>query len=303
MLIGLLWLTAWMALGQEFRASVSVNSQKLMSTTQSFETTDTKIFDVMQQSLENFVNVRKWSNLELESQELIDCSIAIILTRRTSMSDFEAQITVQLRRPVYNATYTTGLFNYIESSDFQFSFNENQPLDFEPNTFQSNLTSVVAYYLYLFLGMYFDSFAPYGGEPFYEVATEIAQTAAASNYKGWSASDNRKARYWFVENNTNAATRVVRQANYTYHRLGLDLMTRNQQQARSNIIQALEMLQEVHNARPNTPAVTQFVDVKAEELFSIFTPAPEEEKRKVLAVVKQLTPTNTAKFKDWNLKP
>ena len=152
---------------QEFRCGVSVNYQKLQSTTQQYETGDNKIFETMKRSIEEFVNNRHWTNLEMENQERIDCSINIILTQRTSATDFTGQISIQLRRPIYNSNYTSGLFNYLEgNNDLVFSFNESQPLEFDPNTFYDNLSSTLAYYCYIMLGIYFDSYGPNGGEPF-----------------------------------------------------------------------------------------------------------------------------------------
>lgn len=125
---------------QEFRCAVSVNYQKLLNTTQQYASDDQKLFDNMKQAIEDFLNSRKWTNLQLEQNELIDCSISIILSERTSATDFKGQISVQLRRPVYNSTYTTGLFNYIENNDFQFSYTEGQPIEFDLNTFYGNLS-------------------------------------------------------------------------------------------------------------------------------------------------------------------
>ena len=103
---------------QEFRCAVSVNYQKLQSTTQSYESTDKRVFDNMKQALEDFINSRRWTNLEFEQHEKIDCSFSLILSERTSPTDFKGQISIQMRRPVFNSSYTTGLFNYIESADF-----------------------------------------------------------------------------------------------------------------------------------------------------------------------------------------
>ena len=124
---------------QEFRCSVQVNYQKLMSTTQQFESTDKRIFESMKQALEDFINQRRWTTLEMQQQERIDCTFSLILNERTSLTDFKGQISVQMRRPVYNSSYTTGLFNYIETPDFMFVYNESQPLDYDPNTFYGNL--------------------------------------------------------------------------------------------------------------------------------------------------------------------
>ncbi len=290
---------------QEFNCAVSVNYQKLLNTTQGYESSDKAVFDNMKQALEDFINNRRWTNLEIEQVEKIDCSFSIILTERSSATDFKGQISIQMRRPVYNSTYTTGLFNYIESaSEFPFTYNESQPLDYDMNTYYSNLSSAVSYYLYIMLGMYFDSFAPNGGEQFYEVARTICQTAEsnASSNKGWTSTGSQKARYWFAENHTNSAYAGLHTVYYQYHRMGLDMMTKDQPQARQNIISALQELQQVQKSRSGLLSVQQFVDVKISELVSIFTPAPPEEQKQVYDIIKAVSPINVTKLKDFNQK-
>ena len=288
---------------QEFRCSVNINYQKLQSTTQQYESGDIKIFETMKRAVEDFVNSRQWTRLELEQNERLDCSINIILSQRTTATDFSGQISIQLRRPVYNSNYTSGLFNYIEgNNDFAFSFNESQPLEFDPNTFYDNLSSTLGFYCYIMLGMYFDSFGPNGGEAFFEMARTIAQTASSSSYKGWKASDSQKSRYWFMENHTNSAYEALHSVYYYYYRLGLDMMTKDQPTARQNIIEALKYLQQVHKKRANLLAVTQFIDVNIAEIVSIFTPAPADEQKAIYMIIKEVSPINIVKLKDWNVK-
>lgn len=287
--------------GQEFRCSVQINSQKLMTTTQAYETTDKKIFDNMKQAIEDFINGRQWSQFQFEQQEKIDCSLSLILQQRNSATDFVAQLTVQMRRPVYNSTYTTGLFNYMEQPTFSFSYNESQPLDFDLNNFSSILTSTLAYYCYVMLGVYFDSFAPNGGQAYYEMAQTVAQTVDATKFSGWDSKSARN-RYWFMENHTNSAYADLREAYYTYHRLGLDMMTKDQPKARQAIIQSLQSLQKAHKRNTNMLALQQFVDVKIQELVSIFTPAPAEEQKTVYTLIKDISPINIVKLKGFNTK-
>ena len=287
---------------QEFRCAVSVNYQKLLTTTQGYASDDKKVFDNMKQAIEDFVNSRKLTNLEVQSNEMIECGISIILSERTSATDFKGQLSIQLKRPVYNSNYTTGLFNYIENNDFMFSYTEGQPLDFDINTFYSNLSSALGYYMYIMLGLYFDSFGEMGGTPFYEVAQTICQTASNSGYKGWRSSESQKARYWFMENHTNSAYANLRLAYYYYNRLGLDMMTKDQQQARQNIIQALKYIQHVHKVRTNLLSVQAFFDAKISEIVSIFTPAPPEEQKEVYLVIKEVSPSNVVKLQGFNTK-
>ena len=287
---------------QEFRCSVTVNSQKLMTTTQAYESAgDKKVFESMKKDLEDFINGRHWTNFEFQQQEQIECSFSLILSQRTSATDFMGQLSVQLKRPVYNSTYSTGLFNFIVQNNFSFSYNESQPLDFDLNNFSSVLASTVAYYCYVMLGVYFDSFAPNGGEVYYQMANQVVQAVDASKYSGWDSKGARN-RYWFMENNTNSAYAGLHDAYYNYHRLGLDMMTKDQPKARQAIIQALNDLQQVNKARSSLLSVQQFIDVKIQEIVSIFTPAPAEEQKQVYDIVKEVSPINAMKLKDFNTK-
>lgn len=288
---------------QEFRCSVQVNYQKLLTTTQAYESaSDKKVFDVMKQAIEDFVNGRRWSNIDFGQQEQLDCGISLILNTRTSATDFAGQLQIQLRRTVFNSTYTSGLFNYMESGNFNFTFNESQPLEFDLGNFYSNLSSTLGYYCYLMLGIYFDSYAPSGGDPFYQMAQQVQQAAEGSGYVGWKSSEGAKSRYWFMENHTNSAYMGLHQAYYDYHRMGLDMMTKDQPKARQSIINALRDLQSVHKTRPNLLSVQQFVDVKIQELKSIFTPAPQEEQQQVYDLIKEISPINAVKIKEFNTK-
>lgn len=290
------------AQGQEFRCAVSINYQKLMTTTQPYESGgDKKVFDNMKQALEDFINGTKWTNLELEQQEKIECTFSIILSQRTSATDFVGQISIQMKRPVYNSNYTSGLFNYMEQPNFQFSYNESQPLEFDITNFTSILASTVSYYCYVMLGIYFDSFAPYGGQPFFESAQQVAQAVDMAKYSGWDSKGGRN-RYWFMENHINSAYAPLRDAYYSYHRLGLDMMTKDQPKARQAIIEALQSLQQAHKRNTSMLSLQQFVDVKIQEIVSIFTPAPDQEKKQVYELIKDISPINVVKIKGFNVK-
>ena len=287
---------------QEFRCSVQVNYQKLLTTTQSYSSDgDKKVFDNMKQAIEDFVNGRRWTGLDFEQVEQIDCSISLVLNTRTSATDFTGQLQIQMRRPVYNSTYTTGLFNYMENGNFSFNYNENQPLDFDISNFYGILQSTLGYYCYIMLGIYFDSYSMNGGEPFFNMAQQVAQAVDASSYSGWDTKNSR-GRYWFAENHLNSAYAQLHEAYYNYPRMGLDYMTKDQTQARQNILAALHSIQQVNKRRSGLLSVQQFMDVKIQELVSIFGPAPEEEQKEVYAIVKEVSPLNAAKLTGFATK-
>lgn len=228
---------------QEFLCSVSVNSSRI-------EGTDKRVFESLQTSLNEFINNRVWTNYQFQGEERIECSMMITIESRISTDEFKSKMNLALRRPIFNTTYNSVLFNYIDEN-IQFRYIENQSLDFTENTYTSNLTSVVAYYLYMFLGMDFDSFSLNGGNPFYERAQSIANAAQSSPYGGWKAYESTKNRYWMVENLLNPSYRSIRQFIYEYHRLGMDVLTDNTTEGRAKITQNLKLLKTVYDERPN----------------------------------------------------
>lgn len=290
-------------MAQEFRCSVQVNYQKLLTTQQAYGSeNDKKVFESMKQAIEDFVNGRRWTGLQFEPQEKIDMSLSLILNTRSSATEFGGQVQLQLRRPVFGSTYTTGLFNYMEPGEFKFVYNESQSLDFDPNNYYSNLTSMIGFYCYIFLGMYFDSFSPNGGEPFYQLAQQVQQSAEGSGAIGWTSSADYKSRYWFMENHINSAYETLHSAYYKYHRLGLDMMTRDQAKARKAIIEALDDVKTAAARKPNVLSGSQFAETKVQELMAIFGPAPVEEKQQVFDLMKAISPINAIKMKEFNTK-
>lgn len=302
LLIVLIMMTFCSVQGQEFRCAVSVNYQKLLTTTQPYESAnDKKVFESMKSALEDFINGRRWTNMELKDEEKIECTFALILSQRNSATDFAGQIQVQLKRPVYNSVYTTGLFNYMEGGNFAFNYNETLPLEFDLTNFYNILASTAAYYCFVMLGMYMDSFSLGGGEMYYQLAQQVVQMIDVAVYSGWDSKSGRN-RYWFMENHMNGAYSGLHEAYYKYHRLGLDMMTKDQPKARQAIIDALRCLQRVHKANANVLALQQFVDVKIQEIVSIFTPAPVEEQKEVYNLIKDISPINVVKLKGFNTK-
>ena len=90
----------------------------------------------MQTDLNDFINNRKWTNFNYKTEEKIEGSISILVKDRPSQEDFKADyISIQLRRPVYNSSYTTTMLNSQET-DYFFKYVEGAPLEFEENTYK-----------------------------------------------------------------------------------------------------------------------------------------------------------------------
>ncbi|MEI6173415.1 MAG: DUF4835 family protein [Bacteroidota bacterium] len=275
---------------QELNCVVNVATPKV-------EGTDKRVFESMQSAIYEFVNNRKWTNYNVGPEERIECTFLLTINDRLSSDEFRGTLNVVVRRPVLNSAYNSVLFNYIDKG-IQFKYVEYQPLDYSDGTFSSNLTSILAYYSYVILGFYFDSFSPSGGTPYFEKAQEVVNAAQNAPETGWKAFESDKNRYWLVNNYLTAANSGLRDFAYRYHRQGLDLMYDKVDQGRGSIASCIEILQSIYNAKPNLFALQLTTDAKRDEIINIFSDqrvAPLE-KTSVVNILKEIDPANSSKY-------
>ncbi|MFA6951067.1 MAG: DUF4835 family protein [Lentimicrobiaceae bacterium] len=273
---------------QEFNVVVQVTSPQV-------EGTEKKIFETLQQELFDFVNNRQWSNYSFKPEERIEGTILITISERVSSDKFKARMNVALRRPVYNASYNTALLNYIDK-DFEFTYVELQPLEYNDNTYTSSLTSTIAYYLYLFLGLDGDSFSRMGGSPYYEKAQNIVNLGQNASEKGWKSYESQKNRYWLMENLTNPTYSSVREAMYKYHRLGLDVMAEDVETGRSAVNESLELLRKANRERPGLFILQLFLEAKRDEIINIYSGASPMDKTNAVNILKEIDPSNSSRY-------
>ncbi len=273
---------------QEFNVVVQVTSPQV-------EGTEKKVFETLQQELNDFVNNRKWTNFSYKPEERIEGTLLITVSQRVSSDQFVARINLALRRPVFNASYNTTLLNYIDR-DFEFTYVEFQPLEYNDNVFTSNLTSTIAYYLYMFLGIDGDTFARNGGSIYYERAQNIVNLAQNAREKGWKAFESQKNRYWMVENLVNPSYASIREALYKYHRTGLDVMSDDVERGRASINESLELLRKANRERPGLFILQLFLEAKRDELVNIYSGASPMDKTNAVNILKEIDPSNAARY-------
>ena len=278
----------FIAQAQELRCAISVTAPSIAGS-------DRTVYDVMQRALYEFMNAKQWTNYKFGMNEKIDINILITIQNRVSTDEFTGNMQIQARRPVYKTSYNSTIFNHIDN-DIDFKYVEQQPIEFIENTNTSNLTSLLAYYAYIVIGLDFDSFSKNGGSPFFEKAQTIVINSQNAAEKGWKAFESQRNRYWLVENLLNSQYSLIREANYTYHRLGLDLMYDNVENGRSAITNALEDLQKVHRQKPGSFLMQAFFAAKADEFVNIYSEAPPMEKPRVVNILREIDPTNTNKY-------
>lgn len=272
---------------QELNCNLRINSDQVQGTNKS-------IFTTLEKSASEFVNNRKWSDFSYNEVERIECNMSIVVSK-VEDDKFTAEIQVQSRRPIYNSSYNTTLFNFRDNS-LVFTYKEFEVLEFNDNTLTSNLTAVLAYYAYLILGYDMDSYSRLGGTPFFQAAERVVNTAQSMDFPGWRAFESSRNRYALVNNLTDEAFKKFRNYYYEYHRLGLDEMTVNMVNARAKIIGGLPILRETNRSRPSAIAITTFLDAKIDEMISIFKRADEQDKKNAIEILTDINPTQSEKF-------
>lgn len=251
---------------QEFNCTVIVNSDLI-------DQTNKQIFNSLERSLNDYVNKNKWTNRNYAVHERIDCSMLITVSSYES-DRFTATLQVQSGRPVYNTSYQTPVFNY-QDRQFSFEYLEFQPLFYNPNTFNSNLISVITYYIYIILGTDADTFKLNGGTDYYKQARTIVNLAQGSGYAGWQQTDGNRTRWELIDNLSSNTFREYRIAMYNYHRLGIDRMERNAVAGKTTIIGSIELLARLVSRRPNALLLQTFFDAKNNEIKDIFSGGPK----------------------------
>ena len=281
---------------QELKCTISINSEQVQGSNKA-------VFTTLQQSMEEFVNTQRWTNMTFQEKERIECSMMIVV-KSVQDNMFVCEFTCQSRRPVFGTTYTTPTLN-IKDANFTFTYQEYDRMEFQPNTFTSNLTALVAYYCYLIIGHDMDSFAKLGGTPYFQVCEDIvtsAQSASLDNAEmvGWKAFESNRNRYALTNNLMDEAFKKYRAYYYDYHRHGLDEMVNNVANGRARIAKDIKVLKEAYNARPATYLVGTFLDAKSDELVNIFKSGTADEKKMVYELLMDIDPTRQDTYENIN---
>lgn len=278
------------AYSQELNCKVSVFSQQI-------QTSNKHIFESMQKDLYEFMNNRKWTEHVYSYDEKIECTILINLTEQISTDQFKGTMQVQSIRPAYNSNYNSVMLN-LKDNDIQFNYQEFQSLEFNENTFNSNLISLLAYYAYVIIGFDYDSYSLMGGTPYFQKAEKIVQNAQNAQEKGWKSFESQKNRYWLIENLLNSKYAPIREFNYKYHRLGLDIMAEKQAEGRAQIAEALQLVQKVYRDKPSPFMMLLQIlfDAKSDEFVQVFSESFPDEKARVVNILKEVDPTNSNKY-------
>ncbi len=283
-LVFLLLIFSFTVQAQELNCTVSINAEQ---TGQS----NLQVFRTLQTEITEFMNKTSWIDLNIKQQEKIDCSLVIIVSNINS-DFFTASIQVQSSRPVYNSSYNTPILNF-NDRQFNFQYTEFQPLNYNANTFDSNLISVLAFYAYTIIGLDAASYELGAGEPFFNEAKQIVNTAQQQVSEGWSAQSGTQSRYRLNQDLLSPNFREFFDALYAYHRNGLDYMAENNREAKQSIAVSLSLFDQLYRNRPNNFLTRVFFDSKAEEIASIFSGGPQVNISNLVAMLNKVAPTKS----------
>ncbi|WP_324719462.1 DUF4835 family protein [Salinimicrobium sp. HB62] len=272
---------------QELNCQVVVNSEQTGQANNS-------VFKTLQNSLTEFVNQTRWTNREFLPQERINCSIFININSFDGNS-FGGTIQIQSSRPVFGSTMVTPVLNF-NDEQFAFEYTEYQPLEFSPNQFNSNLVSVISFYVYTILGLDADTFSEQGGTSYYQTANQIVGTAQQSSYSGWKGTDGNRSRYQLNADLLSNTYSGYRNALYTYHRQGLDVMHMSPEEGKEAIAASIIDLQRMNSRRPNSLLLRTFFDAKADEVEQVFSGGPSVNIREVVDALNTMAPNYNEKW-------
>src|SRR5688572_3396930 len=282
-------LLSFCSFAQELNSIVTINVGPKI------QTTDRAVFRDMKNALQQFLNTRKWTNDAFQPHEKINCSLLININEMPSIGIFSASVQVQSARPIYNSNYTSLLLNFADR-DWEFEYIESQPLEYNDNTYTNNLTSMLAFYAYLIVGMDYDSFSELGGTPYFQKALTVVNNAQSSNRPGWQALGGNRNRYSLIENLINPQMGDVRRSLYSYHRLGLDTFEKTPDQSREIILRGLKDVKKARDINPNAILVITFFDAKSKELADMFSDGVLPVRKEAYDLIVSMDPSNRSTY-------
>jgi len=285
------------AKAQEINAKVTVVASQIGTTV------DKKVFQTLQTALVSFLNKRKWTNDVFETNEKIECSFLLNLQSLVEPNVYKGSLTIQAGRPVYNSTYLSPLVNFIDN-EITFRYVEFQPIEFNENRVSgseplaANLSALFAYYINIILGLDYDSYAPRGGDPYFQKANTIVNAAPEGrSIAGWKPFDGQRNRYWLAENLQNSRYALVHDAIYTYYRQGMDKLIENENVAREQMLNGLNMLNTLNTETPNLMVMPFFFQGKSDEITKIYKKASPQEKARIIDLCSRLDVSNASKYR------
>lgn len=278
---------------EELNAIVTVNADKVQSSNK-------QVYRTLQESLTEFINQTKWTNKKFLPQERINCAFTIIVSSQDN-NNFSASLQVQATRPVFNSSYETPILN-INDTNFNFKYNEFDPLIYNPNSFDNNLVSTIVFYIYTVLGIDADTFALKGGEQYLKQAQNVALKAQQSRNSGWENEVGKQNRYTLIDNLLSSKFSAIRSIYYNYHRKGLDLIEDDEKAGKITVLNNILQLEKLYNITVGNYLIRVFLDAKSDEIIKIFSDGKSTGKELQLKeVLQKIASTQNSRWKKIKL--
>ena len=249
---------------QELQMKVTINHSQIQGS-------NNTVFDNLQQTLEQFVNERQWTDLQFQRNERIQCTMNITVNKyKRDENKFECSAIIQANRPVFNSTYTSTLYNN-KDNDFHFEFAEFDQLNYNDETVDNQLTALIAYYAYLIIGLNLDTFSPMGGSDILQRCMYLVNNAQSLGFPGWKSFEDSRNRFALINDYLDESMKPFRQMQYDFYRKGLDEMANNVERGRTEISTTLtENLKKAHSDKPLSLLPQIWLDYKKDELAGIY---------------------------------
>ena len=263
--------------GQELNCKVSINADQV-------QTSDRAVFKDMERAIAQFMNSRKWTSDTYKNHERINCSIFLNISKMPNIGNFSASAQITAGRPVYNSNYESVLLNFGDR-EWEFEYLESLPLEYNDNNYITNLTSMLAFYAYIIIGMDYDSYSEMGGTVYFQKALMVVNNAQPSNRSGWAALSGNRNRYNLIENINNPQMQELRRNSYKYHRLALDTFEKDPDRSRVIVLDVLKNVKKAWSLNPTAIQVITFFDSKSSELVNIFNKGQLQTRREAYDIL------------------
>lgn len=277
-----LWGLSLAGSAQEFNCQVSVIAPQVA-------TAQPRVFQSLELAIKEFYQNRRFTNLNFAQNERIDLNILLTISNQPAPDRFEGTLQIIYVRPVFGTDYNSPVLDLVDNN-IQFNFLENTQIEFAPERFLNNLSSLLGFYAYFILGVDADTYAPLGGTDFYNLAQQVVNNAQSTAETGWKAFEDQNNRYWLLDNQLQAVFRPFREMLYNYHRLGFDTMTEDVAASRRTIAAQLDKLKPVWQVKPSNINFQIFFNAKYNELVELYKQDGSQEKAKIFNTLQILDP-------------
>jgi hypothetical protein len=283
-------LTSMYGGSQELNCSVIVNAQQTGNE-------NNQLFKTLEKQLNEFVNKTRWTDQTFKPQERIECSM--VITIQDNQSDaFQGTIQIQSARPVHNSYYSSSVYNF-NDKNFNFNYLQYQNLNFNSTQFESNLVSVIAFHVFMILGMDADTFELNGGSSYYKQARDIVSYFQQSNFKGWEPpTGGAQTRSALIKNVLSPTFKEFHSVLFNYHLNGLDVMAKDVKAAKTALVNSLMELEALNKRRPNSFLLRVFFDAKADEISDVFSDGPNVNIANLVSMLSKVAPMYSSKWKN-----